>query len=160
MASESDSLGKKQDELWRKHMDRIGLRIEFIKKQWPEHLRAARAGKLMMWRLGWIASNPDADGFYSVLYGPNKGQSNLSRFDLPQWNALYDRAKLLPDSPERDRLYRNMDKLFFAYAPLRPVAHRIVTGLAHPWLVGYRRNPVKRELWKYLDIDESPRLRP
>jgi len=61
----------------------------------------------------------------------------------------------MSDSPERDRLYREMDKLFFAYAPLKPLAHRIITGLAHPWVVGYRRNPVTRELWKYLDIDES-----
>jgi ABC-type transport system substrate-binding protein len=155
MATEADSLGKKQDELWRKHMDRIGIRMEFIKKQWPEHLRASRAGKLMMWRLGWIAGDPDADTFYTILYGPNKGQSNQSRFDLPAWNALYEKAKVLPNSSERDRLYREMDKLFFAYAPLKPLAHRVITGLAHPWLVGYRRNPVKRDFWQYLDIDES-----
>src|SRR5439155_469592 len=81
MATTPDSQGKKQDELWRKHMDRVGLRIEFNKKQWPEHLRASRAGKLMMWSLGWIAGDPDADTFYTILYGPNKGQSNQSRFD-------------------------------------------------------------------------------
>jgi len=155
MATEPDSLGKKQDELWRKHMDRIGIRMEFNKKQWPEHLRASRAGKLMMWRLGWIAGDPDADTFYTILYGPNKGQSNQSRFDLPAWNAMYEKTKVMSDSPERDRLYREMDKLFFAYAPMRPISHRIITGLAHPWLVGYRRNPVTREFWKYLDIDES-----
>ncbi len=155
MATTPDSFGKKQDELWRKHMDRVGLRIEFRKKQWPEHLRDSRAGKLMMWSLAWIAENPDADTFYTILYGPNKGQSNQSRFDLPQWNALYEKTKALTDSPERDRLYREMDKLFFAYAPMRPIAHRIVTGLAHPWVIGYRRNPVTREFWKYLDIDES-----
>ena len=155
MASVPDSFGKKNDELWRKHMDRVGIRMEFIKKQWPEHLRASRAGKLMMWNLGWIAGDPDADAFYSILYGPNKGQSNQSRFDLPAWNALYEKAKVLADSPERDRLYREMDRLFFAYAPMRPIAHRVVTGLAQPWLVGYRRNPVKRDFWKYLDIDES-----
>src|SRR6266550_1936462 len=155
MASTPDSLGKQLDELWRKYMDRVGIRMEFIKKQWPEHLRASRAGKLMMWRLGWIAGDPDADTFYTILYGPNKGQSNQSRFDLPQWNALYEKAKVLPNSPERDHLYREMDKLFFAYAPMRPISHRIITGLAHPWVVGYRRNPVMREFWKYLDIDES-----
>src|SRR5258706_3429011 len=157
MATETDGQGKKQDELWRKHMDRIGIRMEFLKKPWPEHLRASRAGKLMMWRIGWIAGSPDADTFYSILYGPNKGQANHSRFDLPQWNALYDRAKLLSDSPQRDQLYREMDKLFFAYAPLRPISHRIITGLAQPWLVGYRRNPVMREFWKYLDVDDAAR---
>jgi ABC-type transport system substrate-binding protein len=155
IASTSDSQGKQTDELWRKFMDRIGIRTEFRKGKWPEHLRDSRAGKLMMWQLGWTAAIPDADTFYVILYGPNKGQSNQSRFDLPAWNALYDKAKALPDGAERDRLYREMDKLFFAYAPLRPFSHRILTGLAHPHVIGYRRHPVMREFWKYLDIDES-----
>ena len=156
LATTSDSQGKRSDELWRKFMDRVGLRIEFRKGKWPEHLRDSRAGKLMMWSLGWTAAMPDADTFYVILYGPNKGQSNQSRFDLPQWNALYERAKVLPDGPERSAIYRDMDKLFFAYAPLRPVAHRVLTGLAHPHVVGYRRHPVLREFWKYLDIEQAP----
>jgi ABC-type transport system substrate-binding protein len=157
IATTPDSQGKQLDELWRKFMDRVGLRIEFRKGKWPEHLKDSRAGKLMMWSLGWSAAMPDADTFYTILYGPNKGQSNQSRFDLPQWNALYDQAKVLPDGPERSRLYREMDKLFFAYAPMRPIAHRIITGLAHPWIIGYRRHPVMREFWKHLDIDDQAR---
>lgn len=154
LATTPDSQGKRLDELWRKFMDRVGLRMEFKKAKWPEHLRDSRAGKLMMWSLGWTAAMPDADTFYVILYGPNKGQSNQSRFDLPQWNALYDRAKLLPDGAERSAIYREMDKLFFAYAPMRPIAHRIVTGLSHPHVIGYRRHPVLRESWKYMDIEE------
>jgi peptide/nickel transport system substrate-binding protein len=157
LATTPDSQGKQQDELWRKFMDRVGLKIEFRKGKWPELLRDSRAGKLMMWSLGWAAAMPDADTFYTLLYGPNKGQSNQSRFDLPQWNALYDQTKVLPDSPERSRLYLEMDKLLFAYAPLRPIAHRITTGLMHPWMVGYQRHPVLREWWKYVDMqDRAP----
>jgi ABC-type transport system substrate-binding protein len=157
LASTPDSSGKQQDELWRKFMDRVGLRIEFRKGRWPELLRESRAGKLMMWNLGWIAAIPDADTFYVILYGPNAGQSNLSRFNHPQWNALYDQAKVLPDGKQRDRLYQEMDKLMFAYAPLRPIAHRITTGLMHPWVIGYRNHPVLREFWKYLDVEERAR---
>jgi ABC-type transport system substrate-binding protein len=153
LATTPDSLGKQFDELWRKFMDRVGLRIEFRKAKWPEHLRESRAGKLMMWGLGWSAALPDAEPFYVLLYGPNKGQSNHSRFDHPQWNALYDKAKVLADGPERSALYREMDKIFFAYAPLRPITHRITTGLAHPHVIGYRRHPVMRQFWKYLDIE-------
>jgi ABC-type transport system substrate-binding protein len=157
LATTPDSSGKQQDELWRKFMDRVGLRIEFRKGRWPELLRESRAGKLMMWNLGWIAAIPDADTFYVILYGPNAGQSNLSRFNHPQWNALYDQAKVLPNGEQRDRLFLEMDKLLFAYAPLRPIAHRITTGLMHPWVIGYRRHPVLREFWKYLDVEDRAR---
>ena len=155
IASVPDSQGKRQDELWRKWMDRIGLRTEFRKNQWPQQLKDSRSGKLMIWNLGWLAGDPDADTFYQILYGISKGQANHSRFDLPAWNALYKQARALPDSPQRDRLYREMDRLFFVYAPLRPIAHRTITGLAQPWLVGFRRNGLSRPLWQYLDIDES-----
>ena len=154
VASVPDSRGKTIDQLWRKDMDRIGIRTEFRKNQWPQHLKDSRAGKLMTWNLGWIAGDPDADTFYQILYGVSKGQANHSRFDLPEWNALYKQAQTLPDSPERDRLYREMDRLFFVYAPLRPIAHRVVTTFAQPWVIGYRRNGLIREFWKYLDIDE------
>jgi ABC-type transport system substrate-binding protein len=88
-------------ELWQKDMAALGLRIRFVTAQWPEQLKAARAGKLMMWGLGWAASVPDAEDFLSLAYGPNKGQSNLPRFDLPAYNRLFERLKTLPDGPER-----------------------------------------------------------
>jgi ABC-type transport system substrate-binding protein len=153
IASVPDSQGKLIDEVWRRSMDKIGIRVEYKKAKWPELLRESRSGRLMIWNLGWIAAIPDADPFYQILYGPNAGQSNHSRFNQPQWNGMFEKARLLPDGPERSAIFREMDKLFFAYAPLRPMVHRITTGLTHPWVIGYQRHPVLREFWKYVDID-------
>jgi ABC-type transport system substrate-binding protein len=153
IASPPDSLSQIQDEVWRRSMDKIGIRVEYKKAKWPELLRESRSGRLMIWGLGWIAPIPDAEPFYQILYGPNAGQSNHSRFNHPDWNRMFEKARLLPDGPERSALYREMDKIFFAYAPIRPLVHRIRTGLAHPWLIGYQRHPVLREFWKYVDID-------
>ena len=153
IASVPDSQGKLIDEVWRRSMEKIGIRVEYKKAKWPELLRESRSGRLMIWNLGWIAAIPDADPFYQILYGPNAGQSNHSRFNQPQWNGMFEKAKVLPDGPERSALFREMDKLFFAYAPMRPMVHRITTGLMHPWVVGYQRHPVLREFWKYVDID-------
>jgi ABC-type transport system substrate-binding protein len=148
-----DSQGKLIDEIWRRSMERINIRVAYKKAKWPELLRESREGRLMIWNLGWIAAIPDADPFYQILYGPNAGQANHSRFNHPEWNRLFEKAKVLPDSPERSALFREMDKIFFAYAPLRPMVHRIITGMWHPWVIGYQRHPVLREFWKYIDID-------
>lgn len=153
LGSTPDGASKVGDEVWRRSMDAIGLRVEFKKAKWPELLRESRAGKLMMWGLGWTAGNPDADPFYQILYGPNKGQSNHSRFNHPEFNALFDQAKVMRDGPERDALFDQMNRIVSAYAPLRPIVHRIGTSLWHPWVSGYQRHPVMREFWKYLDLD-------
>jgi ABC-type transport system substrate-binding protein len=155
IGSTPDGASKIIDEVWRRSMDAIGLRIEFKKAKWPELLRESRSGKLMMWGLGWLAGDPDADTFYQILYGPNKGQSNHARFDHPEFNALFGQARVLPDGPEREALYTQMNRIVAAYAPLRPIVHRIGTSLWHPWLYGYQRHPVMRQFWKYLDVDPA-----
>jgi ABC-type transport system substrate-binding protein len=142
-------------ELWKKNMDKLGVRMTFRREKWPDLLKASHAGKLQMWGLGWSAEVPDADTFFVTLYGPNSGQANHSRFRLPAFDRLYERAKRLPDSPERNALYREMNRLFAVYMPWRLGVHRYYNDIAQPWLVGYRRHPVMRGFWKYVDIDES-----
>jgi ABC-type transport system substrate-binding protein len=144
-------------ELWKKNMDALGIRMTFKRAQWPELLKESKAGRLQMWGVGWAATVPDADAFFSTLYGPNSGQANHARFQLAEFDRLYEQAKRLPDGAERNAIYREMNRLFLVYAPWRLGAHRIYNDLSQPWLVGYLRHPVMRGWWKYIDID-MPRL--
>jgi len=82
-----------------KNMDAIGIRMDFKFAKWPDLLKESTAGRLMMWGLGWTVTTPDADLFFVMLYGPNAGQANHSRFNRPEFNELYRKAKALPDSP-------------------------------------------------------------
>ena len=156
-ASAPTAQQKPIDENWKKNMDAIGIRMTFRKEKWPDLLKASKAGKLQMWGVGWSATTPDADAFFVMLYGPNGGQANHARFDVPEFNRLYERSKALPPGPERDAIYREMNRLFLVYAPWRLGTHRIYTDIWHPWTVGFKRHPVMRGWWKYVDID-TPKL--
>ncbi len=147
------------DELWKRSMDDVGLRITFRKAKWPDLLKESYAGKLMIWQLGGAASMPDADTWLSVLYGPNAGQKgNQARFRLDAYDRLYEQARVTPDSPERTKLYQQMTKLVVAYAPWKVNTHRILTDMWYPWVLGYRRPAVQsNNFWKYIDIDLSKR---
>ncbi|MBK7659699.1 MAG: bicyclomycin resistance protein [Betaproteobacteria bacterium] len=145
---------KPLDENWKKNMDGIGINMSIRKAKWPDLLKESKAGKLQMWGLGWSAAVPDADSFFVMLYGPNGGQANHSRFNVPEFDRLYEQAKRLPDGPERAAIYREMNRIFLVYAPWRLGVHRIYTDLSHPWTVGFKRHPVMRGWWKYLDIDQ------
>ncbi len=152
MATQPDQLSRQLDELWRKAMTAIGIDMQFKSAKWPENLKNSRAGKLMMWRVGWSATQPDGDTFLALGYGPNKGQANHARFDLPAFNRLYALQQTLPDGPEREAAFFDAKKLFVAYAPYKFLGHRIDTSVAHPWIVGYRRHPFMRDFLKYIDI--------
>lgn len=153
-ATENDDFRRQLAELYQKNMNAIGIRIEFRVAQWPENLKAARAGRLMMWGLGWSAG-PDGDGFLTLLYGPGKGQYNTSRFDLAEFNRLYELQKRLPNGPERLAAMDQAKRLVVAYMPVKVTAHRIWTDLAHPWVVGYHRNQYVRDWWRLIDIDTA-----
>lgn len=150
-----DQTSRQLNELWKKYMDAVHLKVEFKIGQWPEQLKAARAGKVMMWGLGQSAGSPDADGFLALAYGPQKGEGNLAFFDLPAFNQLYDAQTVLGDTPERLALMQQASKLLVAYMPMKVHVHRIATDLTYPWVIGYQRHPFMREFWRYLDIDAA-----
>jgi ABC-type transport system substrate-binding protein len=141
------------DELWKRSLDDIGVRLNVIKGKWPDILKAARAGKVQFWQLGNSASSPDADTALSSLYSANE-EGNLAKFNLPEYDRLYEKARALPDSPERTRIYQEMTKLVVAYAPWRVNTHRIRTDMWYPPLKGYRRSPILTyNFWKYVDVE-------
>ncbi len=154
-ATSPDGENRQLAELWQKNMDAIGVRIRFKLAPWPEQLKASRAGKLMVWGVGWSASIPDAEDFLSLAYGPNKGQSNHARFDLPAYNQLFERLRTLPDGPERLAGIGEAKRLLVAYMPYKVHVHRVWTDMTHPWVLGYHRNVFVRDFWRYIDIDND-----
>ena len=153
------SSARQGDELWKKNMDAIGIRIVFRQDKVPELRKMARLGKIPMRSDGWNADYPDAENFMQLLYGPNAGQENQAQFDLPEFNRLYESAQTLPDSPERTRLFDRMTRLVIAYAPWRMAYHLIEDSLRHPWISGYVPHPMRSECWAYVGVDPALRSR-
>ena len=145
------------DELWKRSMDDIGVRFTVRKAKWPDLLKESYAGKLMMWQLGGAASAPDADTWLSSLYGPNSGmKGNQANFRLAEYDRLYEKARTMPDSPERTKIYEQLAKIVVAYAPWKINVNRVLTDMWYPWVVGYRRPLIQGStFWMYLDIDRG-----
>ena len=154
-STQPDQESRRLVELWQKNMDRLGIRMVFKSAKWPENLKASRGGKLMMWGVGWLAGDPDADTFLALGYGPNKGQANHARFDLPAFNALYERQRATPNGPERQAMMTAAAKLMIAYMPYKVHVHRVMTDLAQPWVQGYHRNIFVRDWYRYVDVDAA-----
>jgi ABC-type transport system substrate-binding protein len=155
MSCESSQIDRRFNEIWKRHMDAIGLRMDFRVNQWPENAKNARAGKLMMWQLGWSASAPDADTFFAIAFGPNKGSPNYARFENRDYDRLYGIQRTTGDGPEREQAMFELKRLFVTYMPYKVHGHRFVNDVMHPWLVGYRRHPYSRDFFKYVDVDPA-----
>lgn len=159
MHSEATVSGRLRDELWRKCLNAIGLRVVFKSDKKTEIIKASRLGKVTMFESNWIADFPDGDNFYQLLYGPNAGRANYARFNLPAYNERYEQARQLTDGPRRQQLYFEMNQLIHAYNPWVPLTHVLSADLRHPWLKNYKRHPVEFTSWRYLDVDVAERSR-
>ena len=153
LASAPDKRGREGQQLWKRNTDAIGVQMAFRNAQWPELLRQARAGRMMLWQLGQNANSPDGGEFLDLVYGPNRGFGNFSRFDLPAFNALHERQRAMPDGPQRNEILREQVRLLVAYAPMKVRLHQVANGMAQPWLTGYLRHPYLRGWWKFVDVD-------
>jgi ABC-type transport system substrate-binding protein len=156
IANQSDAASHELGELWQHNMDALGVRVQFRIAQWPENLRAARGGKLMMWDVGSMSSQLDGQQSFQRLYGPAAGGSNLARFRLPAFDAIYDRMLVLPNGPEREALFLELKRLAVAWMPYKVRGHRVVTDMARPELVGFRRPLFWQDWWQYVDIVDAP----
>ncbi|QPF76136.1 bicyclomycin resistance protein [Roseateles sp. DAIF2] len=155
--TQPDNASRRLDELMQKNLQAVGLRLTFKTAKWPENLKSVRGGKFQMWGVASAADRPDAQPALQRLYGPAIGGQNLSRFDMAEFNALYERMQALPDGPERLALIHDGKRLAATYLPYKQHVHRILTDMAQPWLSGYRRPLFALDWWQYVDIDNSKR---
>jgi len=163
LAGVSDARQRGINELWEKQMRAIGLRIEFDLGQFGELIKNSLAGRLQMWTFAWSTAFPDGDFFLALAYGPNSGQSNDARFQLPAFDRAYEAQRALPDGPERLAAMRQAQRLMLAYMPYLAHSHARRVDLSHAHVTGYRRHPFTRELWTYTAMDgaaDLPGLKP
>ena len=151
-ASTTGTAARASDELWKRNMDAIGIRLSFVKNSWPELNRMAEASQLMSWGLGTVASIPDADTFYALLYGGNIGAGNYARFRHAEFDRLYEQSRSLADDGARTALFHRMNDLVIAYAPWIIGEHSYSNVLAQPWLKGFKPDPLLRYQWKFYDV--------
>jgi ABC-type transport system substrate-binding protein len=152
MHSESSTVGRLRDELWRKNLGAIGLKVVFKSDKKTEIIKASRLGSVMMFETNWVADFPDGDNFYQLLYGPNSGRANYARFNLPAYNQRYEQTRSMGDSPQRTALYDELAQIIHAYTPWVLLTHPISADLQQPWLKNYQRHPVEFTNWRYLDV--------
>jgi len=141
------------DELMKRSLDSIGIRVEIHKDRWPELIKLQKLCRLMMHGSAWIADYPDGDNFMQLLYGPNTGQSNNGCYQSPEFDKLYEKSRRLPDGPERNKLYREMARVMEGQTAWILNDSRYRNTLQQPRVIGFRKHPVLHAEWLYIDLD-------
>ena len=94
---------------------------------------------------------------FNHLHSKMIGVANYGNFRLPEYDKIFEAAQLLPDGPERNKLYRKLGEYHYTYAPVMLGVFRYTSVLVHPWVQGWKTHSFMQFPWWYLDIDESKR---
>ena len=158
MSTQADQRSRKVLEVLTKNMNALGLRLNPITAQWPENLKAARAGALTMWAVGGAAAAPDPAQTLARYSSTEFGGQNFAHFKLPAFDAIYQKLLVMPDGEARNALLDEATGLALAYMPYKVKFNSLATDMTYADVVGYRRPVFALHWWEYVDIDDS--LRP
>ncbi|MBR1784837.1 MAG: ABC transporter substrate-binding protein [Bacteroidales bacterium] len=120
----------------------------------PAALREQIAqGRSPWFRGSWVADYPDAENYLSLFYSPNRAPAgpNYTRFSLPAYDRTYEQARSCTDPARRTELYRRLDSLAMAEAPLMVLYYDQALHFTHRRLHGLCTNAMNsldlRHVW-------------
>lgn len=77
-----------------------------------DYHRAYSQGKVTLINSSWTMDYPDVENNMQLYYGPNASPgSNSANYNNPAYDRLYESSSTLSESPERTRIYREMNQL-------------------------------------------------
>ncbi|WP_044282711.1 ABC transporter substrate-binding protein [Candidatus Amoebophilus asiaticus] len=140
-------------EFFQKCMAKIGVRIKVVGNIFPELIKKINNQATMLHSISWSADYPDAQNFFMLLYGPYQPGGIGSNLNDSAYDALYEKAVAMLDSPERTRLYEQLNEMIAEKTPFICTVHFPHTGLQHGWVKNYCWSNFHYGTEQYFDID-------
>lgn len=138
--------------------EQLGIRMKLQVNTFSQFLERTYKGTYQMTSSGWLADYPDPENFLQLLYGPNAPPNpNHSAFSNPEYDLLYERIKVMEDTPERKDLIRKMVGIAVEECPWIFNIHSPSYVLRHSWYKNGKSHSISGNYKKYLGIDAEAR---
>ncbi|MFA7269995.1 MAG: ABC transporter substrate-binding protein [Sterolibacterium sp.] len=154
MRRETQSTSIQFGELWKRSLDKIGLRLNLTVSNFADNLKAATECRLAVWGSAWYADFPEGENFLQLLYGPNAGRGNHGCYQSATFDALYRQYVATPPGAQRNRLAAELNRQEEADTPWALHSTRLRYWLVRPWVKGFKKHPILLADWKYLDVEK------
>jgi oligopeptide transport system substrate-binding protein len=132
----ADSTSRQFAEYVGNRLKLIGLSISVQSNTWPAMLKRIQNRDAQLWGLAWAGDYPDAENFLQLFYSKNAvaGGTNGSYYKNKDYDALFEKARVLPDSPARSEMYAKLAHIIAEDCPVVLGVHRLSVALRQGWL--------------------------
>ncbi len=150
----NETVARQQIEFFAKCMEKIGIKIKVGMNTWPELVNKVTKKQHQMYTMGWGADYPDAENFLGLLYCPNQAPgSNGANYCNPEFDALFAKATIMQDSPERTALYEKLNEMAALDVPWVFSFNRTDIYLTQAWLKNFKVMEFNHNQFQYLNVD-------
>jgi oligopeptide transport system substrate-binding protein len=132
----ADTIDRQMADFYVELMSQIGLTLvpEFRDfARWQEMVDNHEA---QLFDGGWDADYPDEQDFLQLFYGKNAGPNGLNNvaYVNPVFDAMYERAAVMQDTPERRKLYLQMQQMVEDDCPWLIIDYGVTFDLSYDWI--------------------------
>ena len=149
----------KMGDFYKQQFQRVGLTLQVTLNDWPTLQEKAHAGRCQIFAMGWHADYPDAENFLQNFYSGNIGGTNNSGYRNAEFDRLYERARVMADSPKRTKLYARMARIISEDCPVMMTTEPEAFVVHYEWVKNFKPHPVGYGFAKYIRIDVDQRRR-
>ncbi len=111
--------------LIRSDLEKIGLKVEIVNREFKSHLHISRRGEAEMVLLGWVGDTADPDNFLTTFFHSKSAvvgsALNVSFYRNPEMDALLEKGLTISDRSEREAVYGRILDLWARDLPLIPL---------------------------------------
>jgi ABC-type transport system substrate-binding protein len=156
---DSDTLERQVAENFVLSMKQIGVNVEPEFRDFARWLEMTDNREMQIFDSGWLADYPDEQDFLQLFYSKNApaGGVNTCSYTNPAFDKLYDQAAVMQDSPERRKLYVEMQKIVMDDCPWLCTEYPKIYGLSYNWVSGGFYMAYGYGLHQHLKLDEALR---
>lgn len=148
---------------YREQFSKIGIDLVIRATQYNRFQDKMKNGDFEIFFWGWNADYPDPENFLFLLYGKQSrtlfGGENVSNYQSPEFDKLFLKMKLMPNSPERDALIQEMVQVLQKDSPWIWGFTPTDIMLRQAWVDPFKSNPLMRNTMKYMSIQPEKRVK-
>ncbi len=146
------STGRRVAEFMKRGFDRIGVRIEFDSMPPGDRLKQMFNCKHMLTTMSFGGGAPDGVSAMENFYSKHVGTVNLSCYANAEYDAIYEKLRLMKAGPERAPVFAKLTSLLDAHEPSRVLPSADDVYLHSPALRGFLPHPYLNLPYHLLDV--------
>ena len=131
------------------------FKITNLGLDWPVYLDALEAETMPVFQIGWLADFADADNWarpYMYSLGDFSYYQHVEadpNYNVTHIDSLIDEGIRTPDGPEREAIYKELQRLYHDLAPSLPTVQALGRRWQRYWVQGWYYNALYPGMYFY-----------